>query len=539
MTLYYTKPQRAFTLVEIIIATSLVALFTILPVFAYTSYLRISRDEQRKTELSQVQSALEQYKSQNQVYPQDLGDLVEEGFIPEIPIDPKDGTAVPGSETLTYGYQYSVDADGSTYTLFGILEQNNGEKYYRITPIGSQVAAIPVGGIVTNTPFPTNTTIPALTPSPTTEPAATVFTLDSEGDVGRGVDLSFGADGLPMLSYYDATNSNLIFLKCGDITCSSGNTRRVIETGSYGAAYSVERAYTSLRTGVGNNPIISYMVSTTQSYTYAYSCNDTTCSSGLASPLASGNTGAYVDMTIVANNRPVIVSNYTNMVINTNAIVSACPDPTCPSSVNTTISGYGNRGAYNAIVSGTGSEDTPFIAFYSISLGDLIGVKCTLAACTSSTGVTLDSTGDVGKYVAATLNSSGNPVISYYDNTNRTLKLIICPNAACTGATPVTLDNSNNGAHSSIAISADGTPVIAYMRLTEGDPEAPVLSSLMLLKCGNATCSSGNTITGLDEGALGMYATVRIAGDGKPVIAYYDYDNGNLKYIKCGTTSCQ
>lgn len=537
----YNKTTNAFTLVEIIIAVSLVSLFTILPVFAYTSYLKISRDEKRKSDLNQIQSALEQYKSQNQEYPQNLSDLVEEGFLPEIPVDPKDGENIQGSETVVYGYEYLPEVDGSTYTLFGILEQNDGEKYYRITPVGAQTAPIPVGGIVTNTPQPTSTSIPSLTPSPTAVQVLSVTTLDTTGDVGRGVDMSFGADGFPIFSYYDATNSKLIFLKCADNTCVSGNTRQSIDTGSYGAAYSASSAYTSIVKDSNGNPLIAYWVSNLQSYLHAYSCNNAACSTGTATPLASSHAGIYPDITLNASNNPVIASNYNIPTTVTNLVASACLNATCTTTAtNTAISGYGDRGTYNSIVSGTTPGSTPFIVFRSLSLDDLIGIKCTNETCTTSTGTTLDSNGNVGKYADAVLNNAGNPVISYYDETNANLKVIVCPNSACTGATPVTLESAGNvGSHASIAISVDGTPIISYMELLSGTINAPTSSNLKVMKCGNTACTSGNVSTEVDSGAVGMFSDIEIASDGFPVITYYDNQSNDLKYVKCNTNTCQ
>jgi general secretion pathway protein G len=89
---------HGFSLTEIIIAIALIAIFITLPALAFTNYLKQSRDEKRKTDINKIQSALEAYKAENGVYPEDLEKLIEEGYISEIPADPMNGQQVPGGD---------------------------------------------------------------------------------------------------------------------------------------------------------------------------------------------------------------------------------------------------------------------------------------------------------------------------------------------------------------------------------------------------------------------------------------------------------
>ena len=87
------------------------------------------------------------------------------------------------------------------------------------------------------------------------------------------------------------------------------------------------------------------------------------------------------------------------------------------------------------------------------------------------------------------------------------------------------------GYYTSITIGTDGLPVISYYDDTNGD--------LKVAKCGNAACSSGNTLTTVDSGGdVGSYTSITIGTDGLPVISYCDRTNCDLKVAKCANPFC-
>ena len=149
------------------------------------------------------------------------------------------------------------------------------------------------------------------------------------------------------------------------------------------------------------------------------------------------------------------------------------------------------------------------------------------------TFTTVDSTGDVGHYTSITLGADNFPVISYRDITNADLKVVKCGNAACSsGNTLTTVDSTGDvGYYTSITLGADNFPVISYRDNTNLD--------LKVVKCGNAACSSGNTLTTVDStGNVGYYPSITLGADNFPVISYYDYTNADLKVVKCGNAAC-
>ncbi|MBI2030980.1 hypothetical protein HYT05_05135, partial [Candidatus Kaiserbacteria bacterium] len=85
----------------------------------------------------------------------------------------------------------------------------------------------------------------------------------------------------------------------------------------------------------------------------------------------------------------------------------------------------------------------------------------------------------------------------------------------------------------SLAIGTDGFPVVSY------DSSAPN-DNLTVAKCGNAACTSGNTITVVDnkDNVVSSDTSIAIGTDGFPVISYYDPTIDSLKVAKCNSTSC-
>ena len=111
------KTSKGFTLIEIMIAISIVALFTVVPVLLYNNTLKKARDDKRRADLGKVGIALESYKTENGEYPPNLEDLVTQGFIEEVPEDPREGTT-----TGSFIFDYVYATDGITYTISALME---------------------------------------------------------------------------------------------------------------------------------------------------------------------------------------------------------------------------------------------------------------------------------------------------------------------------------------------------------------------------------------------------------------------------------
>jgi hypothetical protein len=137
---------------------------------------------------------------------------------------------------------------------------------------------------------------------------------------------------------------------------------------------------------------------------------------------------------------------------------------------------------------------------------------------------TLDATGNVGYYTSIAIGANGNPIISYHDGTNDDLKVAACTNPTCTTSNNTPLDTTGTvGFDTSIAIGADGNPIISYHDWDNGD--------LKVAACTNPTCiTAAITTSSIDTtGNVGAFTSIAIGTNGVPIISYRDATSGDLK----------
>lgn len=140
-----------------------------------------------------------------------------------------------------------------------------------------------------------------------------------------------------------------------------------------------------------------------------------------------------------------------------------------------------------------------------------------------------------GSYSSIAIGADGLPVISHVDVTAGALRVTKCGNAACTADNlSINADDpaTSMGGFTAIAIGRDGLPVIGYRDVTVG--------ALRVTKCGRPTCTTGNVSTTVDtlSTGVGAYAAIAIGADGLPVISHVDDANRGLRVTKCGNAAC-
>ena len=83
-----TKQDRGFTLIELMIVISLILILVSISVPAYNQSILRARESVLRQDLFQLRSLISQYTLDKQKAPQSLEDLVQAGYIKQIPTDP-------------------------------------------------------------------------------------------------------------------------------------------------------------------------------------------------------------------------------------------------------------------------------------------------------------------------------------------------------------------------------------------------------------------------------------------------------------------
>lgn len=354
---------------------------------------------------------------------------------------------------------------------------------------------------------------------------AYITTIDSTGNVGTHSSIAVTSDDLPVIAYYDDTNDNLKVIKCGNTSCSSGNTTTTIDsTGDVGKGTSI---------GIGGDgfPVISYWDTTNGSMKVAH-CGNAACSSGNTLTTVDASVGGALfssSLAIGTDGFPVIAYYSTANGIE----FIKCGNAVCSTG---NILGIGFTGADTPAQSVTiGADGNPVVVYFSSP--DLLLVKCGNASCTSGNSVT-----DIGSNLGATYRTSvaigadNFPVVAYSLN-DGFFQMIKCGNASCSTITSNTEIGDDQGfdVPAAIKVGTDGLPVVTYVASTAAGFEA-----VRVIKCGNAACSSGNTSTLIDRRAfhIGESTSLGLLSDDTPVLVYSMTSVNDLSYIKCGNTAC-
>ena len=108
--------RKAFTLIELMVVISIIGILVSISVFSYLTAQKKGRDSRRRQDLKAIQTALEQYYAEHQVYP--TGNNIDTAFSNnQRPQDPKNQG--------NYVYDWS-HLDTDSYCICAKLEATPG-----------------------------------------------------------------------------------------------------------------------------------------------------------------------------------------------------------------------------------------------------------------------------------------------------------------------------------------------------------------------------------------------------------------------------
>jgi general secretion pathway protein G len=84
--------KRGFTLVEILIVMSIIGILVSIAVPIYTRSITRTKESVLKSNLFTLRTVIDEYTYDKQKAPQSLEDLVNEGYLREVPYDPITGS---------------------------------------------------------------------------------------------------------------------------------------------------------------------------------------------------------------------------------------------------------------------------------------------------------------------------------------------------------------------------------------------------------------------------------------------------------------
>jgi hypothetical protein len=170
-------------------------------------------------------------------------------------------------------------------------------------------------------------------------------------------------------------------------------------------------------------------------------------------------------------------------------------------------------------------------------------VHCGNVSCTAgNTFATFNEISQV-TWTSLEIDSFGNPVVAFTGNAypfGANLFLLRCSNPSCIGDNSIATPDPEMIGHTrpSLALDSRDNPVVSYRGIS------PAGGTLRIVRCGDPTCTSGNSIVDADlYGDPGYNSSIALDDQGFPVVAYegLDYLDANaneIRLLRCSDQAC-
>jgi len=340
--------------------------------------------------------------------------------------------------------------------------------------------------------------------------------VDASLDVGRYVQLVLREDDRPWLAYHEDGLGALRLFDCADAVCSSGIRRTLSSTGDAGDGIAM------VLRGDGR-PLIAFIDSTADTLRM-YSCNNADCTVGVTTTLESSVGAGAIDMALRADGRAMVV--YRSLAT-ANMRTWDCSNVDC-----TAGTGRDHLTGATGVAIVIRPDDRPLLAAggnggsgTSPRFWDCADAACSSGVLRATSGVQYHAVGSMqlradGRALLLTVSAGGTPGI------------VACSDVNCTSVASYTATGCELASTVDLAMRPGGTAVAACTEVSGGE------YALKLHACITSTCSSGAAQPLLPFGRAGAAAAVAVRSDDRPVIAYYDDVNGDLRLYVCGSAAC-
>ncbi len=319
--------------------------------------------------------------------------------------------------------------------------------------------------------------------------------------------------GLPVISYWDASNPSLEFARATTGLPGSGDwTHHTVD--SSGAA-AIGKNGTSIA-AVNGRPAIAYCNDTAGTLKYAYASSATPGSTldWTVMTLEAGSVGNYPALAVIAG-KPAIVyhaqgPNQLKFIMANVAAPASAADWSAPYTLDT----ESGAGEYGTALIELGGK--PAAAYHVSGSGKLKFARAGVAAPTGAASWTLYTveSGGLGQWPALGI-AGGNPVIAYVDNTDLELRYAYAGNSEGSSWTATLVDGFNRtGAFGLSIVTYGGLPVIAYHESVSAD--------LLIATALSASPAGPDSwvVVSPDENDCGDFPALALLADGNPGVAY-------------------
>ena len=88
-----TRRERGFTLIELMIVMAIIAILASIAIPSFINAVKHAREAVLREDLHTMRQAIDSYTVDKEKAPQSLDDLVQAGYLKQIPVDPMTGSS--------------------------------------------------------------------------------------------------------------------------------------------------------------------------------------------------------------------------------------------------------------------------------------------------------------------------------------------------------------------------------------------------------------------------------------------------------------